>query len=363
MRIKVAVETPTSTTRRAKLLSAMFDVPPSAVSRHSWDVSLDLESEPWTIGLIVGPSGSGKSTVMRAGWGEPVKLEWGGAGVIDDFPAAASIEAIADVCAAVGFNTIPAWQRPFKVLSNGEQFRADLARRLIVGGDVVVVDEFTSVVDRQVAQIGSHATQKYCRRVGQKFVAVGCHYDVIDWLQPDWILDMSTQQFTRRLLRRRPEIHIAIGRLPRAAWEVFAPFHYMTGDMHVSAKCFGLWANGRLASFCGLMYQPVSSGTGSPIWNASRVVTLPDWQGLGLVFVLLDALAAEMAAKGCRLYFHPAHPTFIRSTSRAPDWRLVKLPPVGGTKKSTSTNVGAMGGRPCATFAYCGPPAKTVTLL
>ena len=40
------------------------------------------------------------------------------------------------------------------------------------------MDEFTSVVDRQVAQIGAHAIQKYVRKHGRQFVAVSCHYDI-----------------------------------------------------------------------------------------------------------------------------------------------------------------------------------------
>jgi ABC-type ATPase with predicted acetyltransferase domain len=47
-----------------------------------------------------------------------------------------------------------------------------------------VVDEFTSVVDRQVAQIGSHAVPKLVRREERKPMVATCHYDVLDSLQP-----------------------------------------------------------------------------------------------------------------------------------------------------------------------------------
>ena len=48
------------------------------------------------------------------------------------------------------------------VLSNGEQFRAGLARLLLSDEKAVVLDEFTSVIDRQVARIASGAFQKAC---------------------------------------------------------------------------------------------------------------------------------------------------------------------------------------------------------
>ena len=160
--LDLVVETPVSTSPRARQLCGMFDVPPAEKLRLEWKAERPIDAEPWNVGLIVGPSGAGKSQCLRALFGEhvDVPLRWGAAGVVDDFRPDVSIEAIASVCQAVGFNTIPAWLRPFQVLSNGERFRVELARRILELPDPVVVDEFTSVLDRQVAQIGSHAVQK-----------------------------------------------------------------------------------------------------------------------------------------------------------------------------------------------------------
>jgi len=106
---------------------------------------------------------------------------------------------IANVCQAVGFNTIPSWLKPYHVLSNGEKFRVELAKRLIESDEMIIFDEFTSVVDRQVAKIASHAVQKYIRKNKKQFVAISCHYDVIDWLQPDWIYDTAHHTFQWRI--------------------------------------------------------------------------------------------------------------------------------------------------------------------
>ena len=95
----------------------------------------------------------------------------------------------------------------------------DLARRLLELPDPILCDEFTSVVDRQVAQIGSHAVQKHVRKLGRKFVAVSCHYDIIDWLQPDWIFEPATMAFTRRSLQQRPTLECVVSRVPYAAWQ------------------------------------------------------------------------------------------------------------------------------------------------
>jgi ABC-type ATPase with predicted acetyltransferase domain len=124
--------------------------------------------------------------------------------LLDDFPAKMSIEDVTKLLTSVGFSSPPSWLRPFKVLSTGEQFRAHMARCLAEGdGDTVVVDEFTSVVDRQVAKVVSHCVQKTVRRrKSQQLVAVSCHHDVVDWLQPDWILNPHTG-----LKWRSPEGH------------------------------------------------------------------------------------------------------------------------------------------------------------
>jgi GNAT superfamily N-acetyltransferase len=276
------------------------------------------------------------------------------------------MDAIAEACSAVGFNSIPSWMRPYAVLSNGEKFRVDLARRLLELPDPIVVDEFSSVVDRQVAKIASHAVQKFIRRNKRQFVAVGCHYDVIEYLNPDWVLDMATRSYTRRLLQRRPAISCTIGRLPYAAWSVFAKHHYLTGALHRAAKCFGLWCEGVLAAFCAVLPVAVSSGDhkGEAIWRISRVVTLPDYQGLGLAFVLTEAIGSEYRAKGTRFRNYPAHPSFVRAHDRSPNWALVKKPGTHSTINTKGTTAaGAMGGRPCAVFEYVGPPADKLVLL
>lgn len=349
--IDFVVESDIERTVRVRQLSAMFDAPVADKCRLEYKFDLPIDAADWNVGLIVGPSGSGKSALAKHLWGETPELQWGAASVVDDFSPDFTMEQISTVCQAVGFNTIPAWMRRYAVLSTGEKFRADIARRLLELPSPIVVDEFTSVVDRQVAQIGSYAIQKHIRRLKQQFVAVTCHYDVVDWLQPDWVLDMATRSWTRRALQRRPAVQCDIGRLPYSAWKLFAPYHYMTAELHRAARCYGLWADGRLAAFGGMLNMP--HPVVRDIMRLSRLVTLPDWQGLGLAFVLTDALAAAYRATGRRMHTYPAHPALIRAFDRSNKWALVKKPGIFEAKSKTTT-AGKMGGRPCAVFEYAG---------
>lgn len=355
-RLDVVVRSKISKHPRVRQLEGMFDVPRQESQELSWSGNIPLEEKPWNVGLIVGPSGSGKTTIARDLFSEEMKreLNWDAPSVIECFDAAKSMKEITNICQAVGFNTIPAWMRPFSVLSNGEKFRADLARRILEGTGTVVVDEFTSVVDRQVAKIGSHAVQKYIRKQKRQFVAVACHYDIEDWLQPDWILEPSTMTFRRRSVRRRPSIDVEIRRVDKKKfWPMFAPFHYMSASLPSSAQCFVLFVDDRPAAMTGVIHFPHPKTRN--IKRISRTVTLPDWQGIGLSFHLNNTIGAMFKARGFRLRNYPAHPNFIRSHDRSRDWRLMKKPGVHSPRQSnTSTRTGAHGGRACAVFEYAG---------
>ena len=164
--------------------------------------------------------------------------------------------------------------------------------------------------------------------------------------------------FARRCLQRRPGIEVVIGRIPYAAWKIFAPFHYMSANLNKSARCFGLWANGRIAAFCGVLHRPHPKVHN--LRGISRIVTLPDWQGIGLAFVLADILGAAYRALGFRFRNYPAHPAFVRA-HRPEKWILCKK--AGRFSAPNRANQGAgvesernVGGRPCAVFEFIGQP-------
>lgn len=350
---------PISQSIRVRQLEALFDVPRQAEETLTWQGDLSGLDAPWNVGLIVGPSGSGKSTLLRERFGSPRCLDWDADSVIDAFDSSFAMQEIASVCQAVGFNTIPAWRRRFAVLSNGEQFRVTLARLMLEAGtDVVPIDEFTSVVDRQVAKIGSHAVQKYARRHDKRIVCASVHDDIIDWLQPDWIIQMPTMHLERRSLRGRPSVDVCIERCDYDVWSLFAPFHYLTHDLHRAAKCFCLSVNGRKAAFAATLHRPHAHVKN--LEGLSRIVTLPDWQGLGLAFVLSDALGSAFKAIGKDLHTYPAHPSLIRNYDKSPNYALRKNPGKYSSRQGdTKTIGGSFGGRPCAVFKYIGPPMES----
>ena len=353
--IDFTVESDIDLTTRVQQLSAMFDCPAQQKCAIAFKGELPIEDFEWNVGLIVGPSGCGKSSILTRVFGPPQSLQWSAKSVIDDFPRGVSISDIAAICQSVGFNTIPAWMRPFAVLSNGEKFRVEMARRMLSEGraGVITMDEFTSVVDRQVAKIGAHAVQKYIRKTGQQFVAASCHYDIVDWLQPDWIFEPATMHFARRGLQRRPALDAEIRRVPYDYWRLFAPYHYLTAELNPAARCFCLFVEGQPAAFAGVLHRPHAKAKN--IKGLSRLVTLPDWQGLGLAMILAKNLGAAFKAANYRFRTYPAHPSLIRSFAhQKDDWSMEKRGGDFSPARSCSSQVGGFGGRPCAVFEYTG---------
>lgn len=143
--------------------------------------------ENWNVGLIYGASGTGKTTLVKELFPDAVvdEFSWGEGSFLDDFQKDIPFEEISKTLYAVGMGSVPSWVRPFHVLSNGEKMRVTLARGLLER-DFFVFDEFTSVVDRQVAKVCSLAVSRYCKKHKKKFLAVSCHKDVVEWLEPDF---------------------------------------------------------------------------------------------------------------------------------------------------------------------------------
>lgn len=181
-------------TFRVSRVMADFDVKTEHLDR-TFEGELNLPKK-WQIGLICGASGTGKSTIAKeifGGWNGN-NQDFSSKSVIDDMPKTATVTEIEKMFYAVGFGSVPCWLKPYSVLSNGEQMRVCLAKSLL-SSNKVCFDEFTSVVDRNVAKTLCIALNKCLKKYPEKqFVAVSCHKDIIEYLQPDWIFDTDTMQ-------------------------------------------------------------------------------------------------------------------------------------------------------------------------
>lgn len=201
------------------------------------------------IGMIVGPSGCAKSVLLRLYFGWPVDSSTQGMNVWDasasiwsQFPVALHAEtAVEEAFESVGLlhRRSPqhsderldcSWLKSvqYSELSQGEQYLCNVAYLLIHcqlrraktastaeqnvadacsvgkqysenwrGSGVLLLDEFTSCLDRQSARRLGAGLSKYCRKHAEvlpRVVVAGCHRDVIapDAFVPDWVFEADT---------------------------------------------------------------------------------------------------------------------------------------------------------------------------
>lgn len=340
-------------------VAGMFDVPLEKRATREIRVEYPDLGGDWRIGAIVGPSGSGKTSVARAlGAAELYRTEdnpWpADKAVISSF-GKASVKDVARTLTAVGFSSPPSWVKPYAILSNGEKFRCDLARALLASRPRVWFDEFTSVVDRTVAQVGSAAVAKSLRSGHlpiEQFVAVTCHYDVLDWLCPDWVVDMATCTLARGCLRR-PDITLEVVRADRAAWKLFAKHHYLDAGLHRSAQCFmALW-RGEPVAFCGML----ANFGWKDFWRIARIVCLPDYQGVGIGTRVMEGVASLYRRDGKRVSIVASNPAVVRHCERSPLWSLMAVKKTGNMKHTAGERA-VSAGRAVVSFEYVGPPAR-----
>jgi ABC-type ATPase with predicted acetyltransferase domain len=167
--------------------------------------SIPIEGEEWQIGVIVGRSGTGKTSIAKQLFpNEYINgFEYKSDTVLDDFPESTSVSEITSALCNVGFASPPDWLKAYEHLSQGEKMRVDIARALRLKQRLVVFDEFTSVVDREIAKVSAFAIAKAVRRTSKRFIAVTCHYDVLDWLEPDWVFCTDDMSFSKKKLGDR----------------------------------------------------------------------------------------------------------------------------------------------------------------
>ena len=332
-RVDLINECPVNRTIRVQQVEGMFDLTPAKVSQFALTAELPIEENDWQIGLIVGPSGSGKSTLARNLWPNAVitDYQWPvNKAIVDGFPATLGVKDVTGLLSSVGLSSPPAWLKPYRCLSNGEQFRVNLARALAetpVGG-VTVFDEFTSLVDRTVAKVSSAAAAKAVRRrQGRQFVAVTCHHDVTEWLQPDWVYQCASGTFTRRLLQRRPAIQLEIVKSDKKAWKLFSRHHYLNTSLATFCHCFVGLVDGEPATFTAAVPFPHPKRPG---WREHRTVCLPDYQGVGLGNAMSEYIAGVFRATFLPYRSVTSHPAMIAHRMKSPLWKAIRAPGIVG---------------------------------
>lgn len=323
---------------RAARVKSLFNVE-SGCNVHLC-ADIPIESEPWSIGVIVGPSGSGKTSMGQA-IGPLFSPAWPkNKPIVDAISPEGSFDAVTGALSAVGLGAVPTWLRPYAALSNGEQFRANLARLVCEAPSLAVVDEFSSVVDRQIAKIGAGAFAKAWRRTKGQIVLLSCHYDILDWVQPDWVFDTASGEFQRGWPRPRPRIELEIREAKQRDYALFEPHHYLKLPPMVASNHYTGWVDGEPVAHIAFSTRP-----GLVEARACRLVVMPEWQGAGVGMRFLNKLCEQWLAGQnryglqLRTLFHTSHPGLAAALRRDPCWTQVSGQLIGGNKSRSHASL------------------------
>ena len=277
-----------------------FDYESNGVSSFSPFVLPEMPPS-FNIGVIVGASGTGKSTLLQK-FGKPSKPHWcNNCSIASHFD---SPEDANERLSAAGLMSVPEWVKPYQVLSTGQKFRADLAISLRSGA---VIDEYTSVVDRNVAKAASTSMSKYIRRNDIKGVVLATvHRDILEFLEPDWVIDTDRGEWTSGRYLQRPELVLDVYPCDNSIWSYFASHHYLSGKLNKASHSYLAVWEGQLVGYVASMTYP--SGTVKNAWREHRLVIHPDYQGLGFGPRLSEVVAQHYLNNGKRYFSKTSHP-------------------------------------------------------
>ena len=114
------------------------------------------------------------------------------------------------------------------------------------------------------------------------------------------------------------ERHFTVRRCGREEWRNFSRYHYLTGELNNSAKCYGLYTGNLLQiGFCAVIYFPRNNGTAMK--RIHRLVITPDWQGIGIGKQFVTAVA-EIERKTNDVFLVTSNPAMKHALKGCGDW-------------------------------------------
>ncbi len=89
-------------------------------------------------------------------------------------------------------------------------------------------------------------------------------------------------------------------------------------------------------------------------WRLSRIVTLPDYQGIGIGMAVAEGVADLHLQEGNRVNVTASHPSLIAHCRRSPRWKTVGVKRTGSQGSKKFTDYRGSTGRAVALFEYVG---------
>ncbi|QDV91692.1 lipoprotein transporter ATP-binding subunit [Phycisphaerae bacterium RAS2] len=242
--IREPAVTPMSPRKRAVCWD--FGIPPHEPPHPVAD-DLRIACRPGTITALVGPSGSGKSSLLNALAEELGRVAWVGrekldkrSSIIDLVAPRRPLATAMRILTACGLGEPRLWVRSPEDLSDGERFRAALARAIgrAVGCPApapILCDEFTAILHRRLARALACNLRKLVSRTGLTLFVATTHEDILEDLQPNQLVRLGAEppRVETHLPRlRRLSLHRRLVVEPGSVrdYSLFSAMHYRHRD-------------------------------------------------------------------------------------------------------------------------------------
>ena len=172
----------------------------------------------------------------------------------------------------------------------------------------------------------SFALQKYIRRTNKRIILASCHYDIMEWLMPDWTCSPQKGGVLERgewLRKGRPQIELQVSRVESDTWNFFKKHHYLTEEVNKSCKFFLFEWNNKPVGICAVINQPRK---GCPNGYAlSRTVVLPDFQGMGIGSKISEFCASIFISIGGKVYTKTINPALGEYRNKSDKFRPTSM--------------------------------------
>ena len=350
--VNFTLQSDVSKSFRCKMAANSLDIDVNKKSIHKLKIEgIEIPSS-WNIGLIYGASGSGKTTLAKHLFGKDIfkTILDENKSILDQMPEELEYKECASLLTGIGLNSVPCWVRPIKTLSNGQKARAEAVLLMCAKSNITVIDEWTSVVDRTVAKAMSHCIQKFAKKLNKQIILLSCHYDILEWVKPDWMIDCNKQKFELPksndfFFSKREQLTFEIREVGRETWKFFSKYHYLSdrlpgGKIHT----YGLFLGENQIGFqCFANYTPNQKGK-KEIFHSNRTVIHPDYAGLGMGIILINKTSELIKKKyGYKIMAKFSSAPVYNAMIKQPCWKFLGAKTFMG-KMKTGCNLQRSGG-------------------
>ena len=118
-------------------------------------------------------------------------------------------------------------------------------------------------------------------------------------------------------------------------WRVFRRYHYLTSGLNSSAQCYCAYFDGEPVAFCAVLHHPHRVIN---LKRVTRLVVLPDYQGIGIGSKMLQIVARHYDNLGFLFNICTSAKNLIMKLAKGSDFKLLSYQSTHGLNNGEAIN-------------------------